>query len=194
MDRAVKPGRSLPMSAAELSSRMVYCDEQLLVFDKPSGLTVIPGRDEVLADSLRGRLQEFLGTPLWIVHRIDRATSGLVIFARTSNAHRMLCMQFEQHQISKTYWALAAGLLPESGETRLALHTARKGKMRPALKDEAGALAAHTSFRRLNVSSSVPPISELQVQPHSGRQHQIRVHLRALGAPLYGDELYASST
>jgi RluA family pseudouridine synthase len=189
----------MPSSAESLFSppraevSIIADDAYLVVVDKLPGIAVIPGRGETLADSLRGRLQTQLNAPLWVVHRIDRDTSGVVVFARDADTHRQLCGQFEQQRINKTYWAIAAGTLPAAGSCALALHTARKGKMRPARADEPAALAAHTDFIKLADRPGTPHASELQLHPRSGRQHQIRVHMRALGAPLFGDSLYGGT-
>lgn len=172
---------------------LLYEDAHLIAVDKPAGLTVIPGREESLAQSLRGQLEAARGEGLYVVHRLDRDTSGVVLFARDADTHRALNLLFESRRVQKTYWALAAGAaLPAQSEIRLALHPARKGRMRPALAGEAGALPAHTS---LLVRARWPlphgqALTELDLQPHSGRQHQLRVHLRALDAPLVGDPLY----
>lgn len=171
----------------------LYEDAHLIAVDKPAGVTVIPARDASLAQSLRGQLEAARGETLWVVHRLDRDTSGVLLFARDAQTHRALNLQFEAHRIEKSYWALAAGApLPARSEIRLPLHAARKGRMRPALAGEAAALEAHTS---LAVRARWPlpdglQIAELDLRPHSGRQHQLRVHLRALEAPLLGDPLY----
>ncbi len=184
----------MSLAPSELEARLLHVDEQLLVVDKPAGIAVIPGREESLAHSLRGQLQVLLDQPLWVVHRIDRDTSGVVVFARDAGTHRWLNTQFEHQHVRKTYWALAYGTVVEHGHCSVPLHSARRGKMRPALPNEVGALAAHTEFRRLRLWPGPSTFSELEISPRSGRQHQIRVHLRALGHPLLGDPLYASST
>jgi tRNA pseudouridine32 synthase / 23S rRNA pseudouridine746 synthase len=172
---------------------VLYQDVELLAVAKPAGITVVPGRDELLDDSLHGQLQAARGERLWVVHRLDRDTSGALLFARSADAHRALNMAFEARTVHKTYWAIAGGaVLPDAADIRIPLHAARKGRMRPALDGEAGALPSHTGLA-VTTRWSLPDglqASELTLSPHTGRQHQLRVHLRALDAPLAGDPLY----
>lgn len=171
----------------------LYEDDAVLVVNKPAGIAVIPGRDERPAQSLRGVLEAQRSEGLWVVHRLDRDTSGAVLFARTAAAHRAASMAFEARKVDKRYVAFVRSerALEREGTIRAALHAARKGKMRPAHEGEADALASETSWR---VSASRPSavglVSEVEAMPHTGRQHQIRVHFRWLGAPLLVDELY----
>lgn len=192
-----------------MTPRVLHRDAHICVVDKPSGMPVIATRDGS-EKPLQSLLQQQLGQRLWVVHRIDRDTSGLVLFALNAQAHRWLCLQFEQRSVAKTYQALVAGAaLADHGEVRVPLHGARKGKMRPAAADEPGALEAHSSIwvqKRwpwpgpidagpidagpVTASPVTALTALLSVQPHSGRQHQIRVHLRALNAPILCDPLY----
>ena len=139
------------------------------------------------------RLQ--LGSRLWVVHRLDRETSGLVLFARDAEAHRALSLAFERREIGKRYLAFTAGEPPQAeGRVELALHAARRGKTRPARPGEAGAKPAATQYRSLSrwrFDGALVALVELE--PETGRQHQLRVHLRALGAPILGDRLYGRS-
>lgn len=180
-------------TAPMLDCAVLHEDPELLVVAKPAGLTVVPARDAAPDDSLQAQLERLRGERLWVVHRLDRDTSGVLLFARTATLHRALNLAFEHRAVQKTYWAIAAGAdLPDRGDVRIPLHAARKGRMRPALDGEAGALAAHTGFV-VTTRWDLPEgqvASELLLSPHSGRQHQLRVHLRALEAPLAGDPLY----
>lgn len=163
-----------------------------LAVAKPAGVAAIPARAEDPAQSLRHRLQAQLGIDLWVVHRIDRETSGVMLFARDAQAHRALNLGFQRQQIAKTYHAWTVGVPePSSGNIALALHAARKGKMRPAQPGEPGALAARTDYaleRQWTLGEA--RIARIRCQPKSGRQHQIRVHLRAIGCPILRDALY----
>jgi tRNA pseudouridine32 synthase/23S rRNA pseudouridine746 synthase len=165
-----------------------------LAVDKPPGLPVIPARSEDPGHSLWRALESERAERLWVVHRIDRGTSGVVLFARDAATHRVFSSAFERREIRKGYLALTRGVPdPLSGTIDLPLHPARKGKMRPAAPGEAGALIAATEyavFRRWN--SSEGPIALVELFPRTGRQHQLRVHLRALGTPLLVDRLYGS--
>lgn len=182
MDRA-------PVAVLERNARW-------LAVAKPAGLAVIPTREGRPEDCLRARVEGQLGQALWVVHRIDRETSGVVVFACDADAHRALNLAFERHQVGKTYLAWCAGApQPAAGSVSLALHSARKGKMRPAHPGEAGARQAHTDY----CTEQVWPldgscVSRLRCQPRSGRQHQIRVHLRHLGTPILADPLYGLAT
>jgi tRNA pseudouridine32 synthase/23S rRNA pseudouridine746 synthase len=171
---------------------ILYEDAQLLAVDKPAGVVVIPARGEPIEASLRARLESARRERLWIVHRIDRDTSGVVVFARDAESHRALSTAFEARSVSKTYRAYTRGALPnDEGTLALPLHAARKGKMRPAHEGEPDALPSETLYRVLRVTPTVlGPVATLDAQPRTGRQHQIRVHLRAAGAPLLIDPLY----
>jgi len=172
--------------------RVLYEDDGLLAVDKPAGVVVIPARDEDPAASLRHRLEASRGERLWVVHRIDRDTSGVVLLARSADAHRALNALVEARAVEKTYAALTAGVpAPAAGVVDVPLHTARKGKMRPALPNEQGALDALTAYRVTDSWNTLPtPVARVEVSPRTGRQHQIRVHMRYLGTPLLVDPRY----
>ena len=167
-----------------------------LVVDKPAGIAAIPARDEDPADSLRHRLQEQLGVPLWVVHRIDRETSGVMVFARDADAHRALNLAFQHGQVGKTYHAFTAGApTPPQGRISVPMHSARKGKMRPAQRGEPGAITACTDYvveQQWDHGDGV--IARVRCHPRTGRQHQIRVHLRSIGCPILRDGYYGLTT
>lgn len=171
---------------------VLYEDPELLVVDKPAGMVVIPAREAEEAPPLRAWLEQHRGETLWVVHRIDRDTSGVVLFARTADAHRRLSVAFEQRRVQKTYLALTRGVIaPAEGRIDYALHPARKGKMRPAMAHEKESLDARTAYRvRSTWSTKLGPVALVEVSPLTGRQHQIRVHLRAKETPLLVDPLY----
>lgn len=176
-----------------MEAPVLYEDRDVLAVAKPAGVVVIPARNEEAALSLRHRLEASRGEPLWVVHRIDRDTSGVVLFARNAEAHRALSLAFEQRLVEKTYLALTRGALtPRDGSINLALHTARKGKMRPAFPGEVGSLEASTGYRTLDVwTTAAAAVALVSLTPKTGRQHQLRVHLRAMETPLLVDPLYA---
>lgn len=170
----------------------LYEDRELLAVNKAPGVVVIPARGEDPAMSLRQRLERARGEPLWVVHRIDRETSGVVLFARTAAAHRTLNALFSGRGVEKSYVAFAVGArLDDEALIELPLHTARKGKMRPARPGEEGAQEAQTALRVLaRWTRGAREVSKVLARPRTGRQHQIRVHLRALEAPIARDPLY----
>jgi len=169
-------------------------DDALLVVDKPPGRLVIPGRDGA-EPALRAELEARHG-PLWVVHRLDRGTSGVLVFARTAAAHRTLNMAFERGAPEKTYLALVAGLpADDAWRCEATIATGRKGRMRPGRAGEAGAKAAATAFRvlqRLEARAGCPA-ALVEARPETGRTHQIRVHLRCAGHPLLLDPDYGEA-
>ena len=159
----------------------------LVVVDKPGGLLTIPGRDaaEPCAQHL---LEQQLGCKLWVVHRIDRGTSGALAFARDAATHRVLSMAFEAGAVHKRYQAIVCGTLaPPEGTIAFALAAGRKGKMRPAREGEPGARPSETRYRTLR---TLGKFSFVELEPRTGRQHQLRVHLAFSGHPLAVDPDY----
>ncbi|MFM2151675.1 MAG: hypothetical protein RL199_110 [Pseudomonadota bacterium] len=171
---------------------ILHADDALLAVAKPAGLTVIPDRSGDLEGCLHRLVERQTGERLWVVHRIDRDTSGLVLFARTAAAHRTVSMAFEGREVEKRYLAFTRGVpAPAEGRIDTPLHRARKGRMRPAAPDEPESLPSSSSYRVLHARHAEGgPVALVEVRPHTGRQHQIRVHLRSLGAPLLVDALY----
>jgi len=170
---------------------VLHEDRDVVAANKPPGEPVIAARDEPPEACLQRRLEKQLGRRLWVVHRIDRDASGVVVLAGNGAAHRTLSMAFEHHRVEKTYLAFIAGSLPPRDRLAFPLHAARKGKTRPAHPGEDGAREAVTDYvvrRRWRRDEAT--ISLLEVHPLTGRHHQIRVHLRAAGAPLVFDPLY----
>jgi tRNA pseudouridine32 synthase/23S rRNA pseudouridine746 synthase len=175
---------------------ILYESPSLLVVDKPSGLVVIPGRYEEASESLWRVLERDRGERLWVCHRIDRDTTGVVVFARTAAAHRSVSVAFERGLVRKRYLALVSGTLPaDEGLIDTPLHPARRGKMRPATPAEEGALVAETHYGVLQrFALGDRELALVAIRPRTGRQHQIRVHLRSVGAPLAVDPLYGRAS
>lgn len=174
---------------------VLYEDDELVAVAKPSGIPVIPARDEPPEACLQHQLAAARAERLWVVHRIDRETSGVVVFARTAEAHRALNTAFETRKVAKTYLAWAAGALDGVTRIDVALHEARRGKARPAEPGEAGAKHAVTELaveRRWRRGDDV--VARVRCHPITGRHHQIRVHLRYANAPIVRDPLYGKVT
>ncbi|MBL8604566.1 MAG: RNA pseudouridine synthase [Myxococcales bacterium] len=176
----------------------LFEDPRWLVVNKAPGVVVIPARNEPVEAALHQALQSARGEKLWVVHRIDRDTSGVVVFARTAEAHRHLNGLLEARKVTKRYLAFTRGApaMPDGG-TRIhyALHTARKGKMRPAHKGEADSIEALTDFAvEATWATPLGPVCRVAALPRTGRQHQIRVHFRAIECPLLVDPLYGGAS
>lgn len=166
----------------------LYVDDTLLVVNKPAGLLSVPGRGPDKQDCLASRVARHYADAL-IVHRLDMATSGLMLFARNADMQRQLSRLFALRQITKNYVALVAGTLPESGEITLPI--APDWPNRPLQKiDPLNGKPSLTKFTRLAMS---PEGTRLLLEPVSGRTHQLRLHLSAIGHPIVGDMLYGGA-
>jgi tRNA pseudouridine32 synthase/23S rRNA pseudouridine746 synthase len=167
---------------------LVYKDDDLLVFNKPSGLLTVPGKAPQHKDSLQLRVQR-----VWpcatIVHRLDMATSGLLIMALNKAAHRHISKQFETRQVQKTYYARVLGVPTElSGTIELPLLCDWPNRPKQMVDGENGKPACtHWEYVSGDVESSL-----IKLNPITGRSHQLRVHMLALGHEILGDKLYAS--
>jgi RluA family pseudouridine synthase len=165
---------------------ILYTDSDLLVVNKPAGLPVLPDGYNPEAPYLKEVLQAEHG-PLWVVHRLDKDTSGVVVLARNAPAHRSLNIQFEKRQVSKVYHALALGSPSwDSQAVTLPLRVDADRRHRTAV-DMHGGKPAATDLRILERFSTCVMV---EAQPHTGRTHQIRVHLAAVGLPILADTLY----
>ena len=166
---------------------IVYRDECLLVLDKPSGLLAVPGRGADLQDCLSARARrEFPGA--LVVHRLDRDTSGLMAMALDADSQRELNRQFAVRAVEKHYVAIVFGRPgATAGTIDLPL---RKDFDRPPrhMVDRVNGRPARTNWRLVESSAEG---SRLEINPITGRSHQIRLHLAALGHPILGDNLYA---
>lgn len=166
---------------------VLYADAALLVVHKPAGLLSVPGRGEDKQDCLIARLlPEY--PDVRIVHRLDHDTSGLLVVARDAETHRELSRQFHDREIVKHYVALALGVIAEeSGRIELPLRYDPPTKPRHVVDAQEGQ-SALTEWR---VTARQPDHTRVLLIPHTGRTHQLRVHMQALGHPLLGDTLYA---
>ena len=166
---------------------VLHDDHEVLVVSKPHGLLSVPGKGAHLADCLLTRIQTAYPHAL-LVHRLDRDTSGVMVFALTPHAQRHLGLQFEKRQVRKTYVARVAGAVAEkSGTVDLPLIVDWPNRPRQMVDPENGRPAV-TEWRRLKVSDDE---SRLRLFPKTGRSHQLRVHCLAMGHPILGDPFYA---
>jgi RluA family pseudouridine synthase len=160
--------------------------ESWVAVDKPPGIAVVPTRTGAPEDCLKAQLEQQLEKKIWVVHRLDKDTSGVVLFALDAPTHRTLSMAFEHGKARKRYLALVEGRLERAQTIDAPIAAGRKGKMRIAREGEQGK-ASQTKVRALQLFAAA---SLVEAEPLTGRTHQIRVHLAHLGHPLLVDPLY----
>ncbi len=170
---------------------IVFADASLLVLHKPPGLLAVPGRGADKQDCLSARVQA-LHPDAVVVHRLDMATSGLMLMARGAHMQRALSALFEARQVDKTYVAIVDGLLPVDPLWQLIdLPVWADWEARPLRRVDPRGQPSQTRWRCVAHVDGPTPASRLELQPVTGRSHQLRVHLQALGHPILGDALYA---
>ncbi|MCG6902057.1 MAG: RluA family pseudouridine synthase [Rhodobacter sp.] len=168
--------------------QVIHADHQLLLVDKPPGLLSVPGKGAHLADCLLARVQAAYPEAL-LVHRLDRDTSGVMVFALSPSAQRHLGLQFEKRQTRKTYVARVWGRLePKTGTVDLPLIVDWPNRPLQMVDHENGK-PAQTDWRVLRFEADA---TRVRLTPLTGRSHQLRVHMRALGHPILGDPFYAT--
>ena len=168
---------------------MVWCDDRLIVVDKPAGVLSVPGRGEGKQDCMSARVQREFADAL-VVHRLDMATSGLFLMARGMEAQRSLSIAFAGREVRKRYVALVAGRMPASeGEIDLPLIADWPNRPRQKVDHEAGK-PSRTLWRTM-AHDEAAGTTRVELEPITGRSHQLRVHLMAIGHPILGDALYA---
>lgn len=205
----IKPGDLIAMDRPEPGPMIVndeivpleilYEDEALLVVNKPAGVVVHPTSGNWKGTLLNGLLEHLqscgkindLNTrnvDPGLVHRLDKETSGVMVVAKTDQAHRVLCSQFEKHIITRTYEALVYGrLIEEMGTINVAIGRDVLAGKKVSIKTTKPQ-AAITGFTVLQQLGDVA--SHVELTPHTGRQHQLRVHMASLGCPILGDQAY----
>ncbi|WP_369682501.1 pseudouridine synthase [Asticcacaulis taihuensis] len=169
-----------------MAETVIYIDDHMLVAEKPAGLLSVPGRLPENKDCLITRLQADYPDAL-TVHRLDMATSGLMVFARGAEAHRTLSKAFADRQVSKRYIAVVAGRLERQGEVDLPLITDWPNRPRQKIDHEIG----KPSLTRWRVLEAGESTTRVELEPVTGRSHQLRVHMMAIGHPILGDVFYA---
>ncbi len=170
-----------------MSVVVLHVDDACIVVDKPSGLLSVPGRGAHLQDCVATRVQAQFGDAL-VVHRLDMATSGLMLFARGIHAQRALSRAFAQREVHKRYAAVVHGeLAPEHGVIDLPLLADWPNRPRQKVDREHG----KPSLTRYRVLAVEAGRTRVELEPVTGRAHQLRVHLLAIGHPIVGDALYA---
>ena len=176
------------MIAAPQDVGLVHLDESLLVVEKPAGLLAVPGRGQDKQDCLAARVQARWPEAL-VVHRLDEATSGLMVFARSAAAQRSLGLAFEKRQVGKRYVAVVRGRMNGlEGVIELPVGPDWPNRPRQRVDTEHGRTAV-TRWHVLEVDDAGER-TRLQLEPLTGRTHQLRVHLQSIGHTIIGDALY----
>ena len=174
----------MPISEPDL----VYLDDNLLVVNKAAGLLSVPGRGTEKQDCLASRIQILYPDAL-VVHRLDMATSGLIVFARGPEMQRLLSQMFHDRQIKKLYVALVSGHVePPSGEINLPIAPDWPNRPRHKIDTETGKPSL-TRYKLFSYDNAVDA-SRIELEPFTGRTHQLRLHMAAIGHPIIGDNLY----
>ena len=169
--------------------QILYEDAAILVLDKPAGLLSVPGKLANRQDCLITRLQATRWNAL-VVHRLDCDTSGVIIFARTKQSQGFLGQEFEQRRAQKTYVARLQGAVADD-HGHIDLPLASDWAYRPRQKVDPAGKPAQTGWQ---VIARAPEETRVRLTPHTGRSHQLRVHMLALGHPILGDQIYAPAT
>jgi RluA family pseudouridine synthase len=167
---------------------ILHVDSFIIIVNKPAGLATLPGGWEEDSPSLVKMLETDFGR-IWVVHRLDKGTSGVLVFARTAQAHRALNMQFERQEAHKLYHAIVVGT--PAWQEHTARHPLRinAGHAHRTIVDHAKGKPSATTFRVLEFLHGYALLAAL---PATGRTHQVRAHAFALGFPLLADCLYGA--
>ena len=167
--------------------QIVYEDDDLVVIEKPAGLLSVPGRLPEHHDSAYYRVLDIYPNAK-ITHRLDMATSGILMFAKHRDAEVAVSKMFQARTVNKNYIALVQGKIPESGKVEVPLITDWENRPRQIVHFELGKPAL-TLYERL-AYDEVTDVSRVLLTPITGRSHQLRVHMQYIGHPITGDKLY----
>ena len=163
---------------------LLYEDQDLLAVNKPEGLASIHDRAGEEVD-LQTILTEHYKSKIFVVHRLDKEVSGVILFAKNGMTHKMLNMQFAEHTVRKNYLALVHGMLEkDEGEIKFPIREFGSGRMGI---DKAKGKPSKTFY---SVKEKLFPYTLVELNPTTGRRHQLRVHLYAIGHPIVGDVRY----
>jgi len=165
---------------------ILHEDKALIIINKPSGLPVLPDGWQPEAPFLR-QLLEKKYSKIWVVHRLDKVTSGVMVFARSTEAHRELNRQFEQREVEKVYQAIVEGVPPWDERSAKHMLQTNVGRRHRTIVVHKRGKNSETEFKVLKRGQDQALI---EAYPKTGRTHQVRVHLSALGFPILGDTLY----
>lgn len=165
---------------------ILFEDEHLIALNKRAGTNVIPGHFINREDTLVYAVEQYLNNKVFVVHRLDKETSGVIIFAKDSKTHRSLCLQFEQRHINKVYHAVVLGRLEKDQIIEKPLRQFGSGRMGV---DERG----KNAMTKIVVLEYLREVTLVELFPLTGRRHQLRVHLYSVGHPIIGDPLYGIS-
>ena len=175
-----------------LTEHLIHRDDDFMVIHKPAGLLTVPGKTEDLQDCLISRLLKIEPKTL-LIHRLDRDTSGILVFGLSKWGQKTISRQFQERQTDKTYQAVVAGTLEGEGTievpvvydpSRPPLHIADPTHHKPAITH-------WQAIEHFNIQGQ--PVTRVKLTPITGRSHQLRVHMQYLGHPIIGDSLYATS-
>ena len=168
---------------------VLHVDAAIVVIDKPAGMLAVPGRGAAGQDCAWARVQREFPDAL-VVHRLDQATSGILVLARGAAAQRQLSRAFAERQVDKRYTAVVDGLMVDD-EGSIDLPLAADWPNRPRQQIDLAQGKPSLTHWRVLARDTTAGTTRLALQPHSGRSHQLRVHLLAIGHPILGDALYA---